>query len=55
MMKRMVADNDGWTGCVSGPKNTVVQLQDALKKPWPDMSSSPPPGESVAEPLTATA
>ncbi|KAI9678167.1 MAG: 54S ribosomal protein L9, mitochondrial [Caeruleum heppii] len=42
-------------GCVSGPKGGVVQLQDALKKPWPEMSSSPPAAEEVAEPLRATA
>ena len=30
-------------GAVSGPKNCLVRLQDALKKPWPVISESPAP------------
>jgi len=28
-------------GCVSGPKGCIVKLQDALKKPWPEVPSIP--------------
>lgn len=31
------------TGSVSGPKGCLVQLQDALKKPWPTIESTPQP------------
>ena len=36
------------SGAVSGPKLGIVQIQDALKKPWPDV---PPPTkpEEIAE------
>ncbi|EEA27986.1 hypothetical protein TMatcc_003706 [Talaromyces marneffei ATCC 18224] len=30
-------------GSVSGPKGCLVQLQDALKKPWPTIESTPQP------------
>lgn len=26
------------TGCLSGPKGCVVRIQDALKKPWPEIA-----------------
>ena len=29
------------TGCVPGPKKGLVMIQDALKKPWPDMPKVP--------------
>ncbi|KAI9804028.1 MAG: 54S ribosomal protein L9, mitochondrial [Piccolia ochrophora] len=42
-------------GSISGPNGCIVKLQDALKKPWPDMPSiSPPSGQSAAEPLRET-
>jgi large subunit ribosomal protein L3 len=28
-------------GAVPGPKNCVVKLQDAIKKPWPEASWPP--------------
>lgn len=34
------------SGAVSGPKQCIVMLQDAIKKPWPNVptpSPSPPP------------
>ncbi|KAL1586815.1 hypothetical protein WHR41_04600 [Cladosporium halotolerans] len=37
-------------GAVPGPKNCVVKLQDAIKKPWPD-ATWPPAIETVTEPL----
>jgi large subunit ribosomal protein L3 len=41
------------TGCVAGPKGALVKIQDALKKPWPEVST-PPAADAGAEP-TATA
>ena len=38
-------------GCVSGPKGALVQIQDALKKPWPDIAPIPPRAQEAAEPL----
>lgn len=32
---------DHCTGAVSGPNGGVVKLQDAIKKPWPDVLSIP--------------
>ncbi|KAF7595407.1 54S ribosomal protein L9, mitochondrial [Aspergillus hancockii] len=32
-------------GAVSGPKGCIVRIQDAIKKPWPEVA---PPSESVA-------
>lgn len=49
------------TGCVPGPKNQILKVQDALGKPWPKgpMSNAElaPIAEAaeLAEPLTATA
>lgn len=40
-------------GCVAGPKGALVKIQDALKKPWPEVST-PPAADAAAEP-TATA
>ncbi|GAB7361456.1 hypothetical protein MBLNU230_g1512t1 [Neophaeotheca triangularis] len=37
-------------GCVPGPKNGLVKLQDAIKKPWPDVQF-PPSVEEAAQPL----
>ncbi|KAI9849335.1 MAG: 54S ribosomal protein L9, mitochondrial [Sclerophora amabilis] len=43
-------------GCVSGPTNTIVKLQDAIKKPWPEFPTVfPPSAQEVAEPLRQTA
>lgn len=41
-------------GCISGPDKCIVKLQDAIKKPWPAMPTSPPSAQAVAEPLRAT-
>lgn len=41
-------------GCVPGPKNGLVKLQDAVKKPWPDVQF-PPSVEGGAEPLREAA
>lgn len=38
----LVAD-DHDIGCVSGPKGCIVKVQDAKKKPWPDLPGIPPP------------
>lgn len=27
------------TGPVSGPKGCIVRIQDAIKKPWPEIAS----------------
>lgn len=32
-------------GCVPGPKRGLVMIQDALKKPWPDVPLSVPGAE----------
>lgn len=37
------------TGAVSGPKGCVVMIQDALKKPWPNVPPPPEPSEINAE------
>jgi len=29
-------------GCVAGPKGSIVKIQDAIKKPWPDAPMSAP-------------
>ncbi|KAI9835581.1 MAG: hypothetical protein M1819_002032 [Sarea resinae] len=42
-------------GCISGPKGCIVKIQDAIKKPWPEMPPAPRSGSEAAEPLTATA
>jgi hypothetical protein len=36
------------SGAVSGPKGCVVRIQDAIKKPWPEV-----PQAKSAEPATA--
>lgn len=36
-------------GAVSGPKGCIVMLQDALKKPWPQVPPPPQPAEKNAE------
>ncbi|KAL5345879.1 hypothetical protein ACLOAV_008905 [Pseudogymnoascus australis] len=36
-------------GCVSGPKGCVVKLQDAIKKPWPNVPTVPVMEEVVAK------
>ncbi|KAK5145664.1 hypothetical protein LTR04_001238, partial [Oleoguttula sp. CCFEE 6159] len=38
-------------GSVSGPKGCIVKIQDALKKPWPEIL----PNEAAAEAVRATA
>lgn len=45
------ADTDKLSGGIAGPKGTLVQLQDALKKPWPDVPVDPPSPQEAAEPL----
>ena len=42
-------------GCVPGPKNCTVKLQDAIKKPWPEVSVAPPMADAAAEPLRTAA
>ncbi|KAI9664775.1 MAG: 54S ribosomal protein L9, mitochondrial [Bathelium mastoideum] len=41
-------------GCVSGPKGCLVKIQDAIKKPWPEVMPEPPSPALAAEPLRAT-
>ncbi|KAK5455174.1 hypothetical protein LTS15_005894 [Exophiala xenobiotica] len=36
-------------GAVSGPKGTLVMLQDALKKPWPTVPEPPKPADVAAK------
>lgn len=38
-------DTDPCAGAVSGPKGCVVMIQDALKKPWPNVPPPPKPAE----------
>ncbi|KAI9751156.1 MAG: hypothetical protein M4579_006174 [Chaenotheca gracillima] len=39
-------------GCVSGPNNGVVMIQDAIKKPWPEIPAENPPSPgNITEPL----
>ena len=40
-------------GSIAGPNGCVVKLQDARKKPWPDISSIPPK-ETITEGVSAT-
>ena len=43
-------------GAVSGPKGCLVKLQDALKKPWPEVVAPVPLVErTAAESLRAVA
>ncbi|KAI9763048.1 MAG: 54S ribosomal protein L9, mitochondrial [Candelina submexicana] len=42
-------------GNISGPDKTIVKLQDAIKKPWPAISSSPPPTPTIAEAVETAA
>lgn len=44
---------DCYPGSVSGPKGCIVKLQDALKKPWPEVSE--PASADITEPLKADA
>lgn len=39
---RIVADFSA-PGAVSGPKGCLVMIQDALKKPWPNVPPPPKP------------
>ncbi|KAL9095697.1 MAG: hypothetical protein Q9165_002129 [Trypethelium subeluteriae] len=41
-------------GSVSGPKGCLVKIQDAIKKPWPEVLPGPPLSETATEPLRAT-
>ena len=34
------AEANGCVGCVGGPKGCIVQIQDAIKKPWPEITMS---------------
>ncbi len=49
--KSFLIDDPGETGAVSGPKGCLVKIQDALKKPWPEVTPNPPLSQSVVEPL----
>lgn len=42
-------------GSISGPDKCIVKIQDAIKKPWPEMPMNPPSAQAVAETLRATA
>lgn len=43
-------------GAVSGPKGCLVKIQDAVKKPWPEIPvEHPPSGQEAAEPMKAAA
>ncbi|MCJ1340219.1 54S ribosomal protein L9, mitochondrial [Bachmanniomyces sp. S44760] len=42
-------------GSIPGPKNCVVRIQDAKKKPWPDIPVHPLEPATVTEPLRAAA
>jgi large subunit ribosomal protein L3 len=37
------------SGAVSGPKGCLVMIQDALKKPWPNIPPPPKPTEADEE------
>lgn len=58
MICRRVRETD-WafeTGAVAGPKGCIVKIQDAVKKPWPDLPGLGQPfAETPAETLRATA
>ncbi|KAG9811628.1 hypothetical protein KCU68_g20556, partial [Aureobasidium melanogenum] len=41
-------------GCVAGPKGALVKIQDALKKPWPEVPVAPA-ADATAEPVKAAA
>ncbi|KZF25498.1 mitochondrial 54S ribosomal protein YmL9 [Xylona heveae TC161] len=42
-------------GAVAGPKGCIVKIQDAIKKPWPEIHTSPPSAQDAADMLKATA
>ncbi|MCJ1482807.1 54S ribosomal protein L9, mitochondrial [Schaereria dolodes] len=42
-------------GSIAGPDGCLVKLQDAIKKPWPDMPPQPLTAEGVAESSSTTA
>ncbi|KAI9785778.1 MAG: 54S ribosomal protein L9, mitochondrial [Geoglossum umbratile] len=42
-------------GCISGPNGCVVKLQDAIKKPWPELIQTPLPSQSTEELSQTTA
>lgn len=41
-------------GCIAGPKGSIVKIQDALKKPWPENAPLAPPVETSRVPLEET-
>ncbi|KAF2461248.1 translation protein [Lineolata rhizophorae] len=42
-------------GCLAGPKGCYVKIQDAVKKPWPDVAPVPYVEPPIKEPTDATA
>ncbi|KAL3422457.1 54S ribosomal protein L9, mitochondrial [Phlyctema vagabunda] len=38
-------------GCIAGPKGTIVKIQDAIKKPWPEVPEAILSGKAAMEPL----
>ena len=42
-------------GCIAGPQGCLVQLQDALKKPWPEILDTSTTADTGAKGLKATA
>ena len=42
-------------GCIAGPEGCLVQLQDAIKKPWPEIPGTSTMADSGAKEVKATA
>lgn len=42
-------------GCIAGPDGCIVQIQDAIKKPWPVIPENIMTGKEVLEPLKTAA
>ncbi|KAH8811784.1 translation protein [Xylogone sp. PMI_703] len=42
-------------GCIAGPDGCIVKIQDAIKKPWPEVPEIPEQAKETAEPLKAAA
>ena len=40
-----------YAGCIAGPDGCLVKLSDAIKKPWPILSTDPAAPQTVLEPL----
>ncbi|KAL9061982.1 MAG: hypothetical protein Q9157_009224 [Trypethelium eluteriae] len=52
-MKVQVSKLTTCIGCVSGPKGCLVKIQDAIKKPWPEVLPGPPLPETPQQHLQA--